>query len=77
MDINDLIGEMDAQVWTKYWLETIAKHPHIPTDEGAMIGWFANAIMAGFDQGRKVERECESFEILKENRWPIEKTTLY
>jgi hypothetical protein len=40
---------VDAQVWVKEWLKTIGKHPDIPTDEGSMIGWFANAIMAGYD----------------------------
>lgn len=40
---------MDAQVWAKLWLETVADKPEIATDEGAMIGWFANAIMAGYD----------------------------
>lgn len=40
---------MDAHVWAKKWMETIQEHPDIPTDEGTMIGWFANAIMAGWD----------------------------
>lgn len=40
---------MDARVWTEEWMKTIKEHPGIPTDEGAMIGWFANAIMAGYD----------------------------
>ena len=50
-DIN-LVGEFDAQVWVKEWLKTIKEHPSIPTDEGAMIGWFANAIMAGYDRAK-------------------------
>ena len=48
MDVN-LTQTADAQVWAKEWLKTIKEHPTIPTDEGAMIGWFANAIMAGYD----------------------------
>ena len=40
---------MDAQVWVQKWMETIKEHPNIPTDEGTMVGWFANAIMAGWD----------------------------
>lgn len=40
---------MDAQVWARKWLEITADKPEIATDEGAMIGWFANAIMAGYD----------------------------
>lgn len=40
---------IDARVWVERWLETIAAHPEIVTDKGAMLGWFANAIMAGYD----------------------------
>lgn len=40
---------MDAQLWAQKWMETIQEHPDIPNDEGTMIGWFANAIMAGYD----------------------------
>jgi hypothetical protein len=55
--LNDLTGNFDAQVWATAWLETLAEHPEIATDEGTMQGWFANAIMAGYDEGRKVERK--------------------
>jgi hypothetical protein len=41
---------VDAQVWAQKWLEHIAEKPSIATDEGTMLGWFANAIMAGYDQ---------------------------
>jgi len=30
-------------------LEITKDKPEIASDEGAMIGWFANAIMAGYD----------------------------
>lgn len=40
---------MDAQIWAKKWLEITRDKPEIALDEGAMIGWFANAIMAGYD----------------------------
>ena len=46
---NILCGETDAAVWAKEWLRIIKEHPAIPTDEDTMIGWFANAIMAGYD----------------------------
>ena len=46
---TDLHHTMDAQVWTVEWMKTIKEHPGIPNDEGAMLGWFANAIMAGYD----------------------------
>lgn len=40
---------MDAQVWARKWLEITKEVPEVATDEDAMIGWFANAIMAGYD----------------------------
>lgn len=65
-DDNILIGEMDAQIWTKHWLATIAEHPTIPTDEGAMLAWFANAIMSGYDAGRHFEQKRDIVEKLRE-----------
>lgn len=38
---------MDAEVWADEWLKVLAEHPGIPQDRGCMIGWFANAVMAG------------------------------
>ena len=43
----------DAQVWAKEWLKTIRDNPGIPQDEGTMIAWFANALMAGHDNARR------------------------
>lgn len=40
---------VDAQVWVNEWFKNIADHPEVATDRGAMLGWFANAIMAGYD----------------------------
>ena len=45
----NLSCEFDATVWAKEWIRVIKEHPQVPTDEGTMIGWFANAIMAGYD----------------------------
>lgn len=55
-DVN-LTDTFDANVWVEEWMKTIKKHPKIPTDEGAMLGWFANAIMAGYDAGRREDEE--------------------
>lgn len=62
----DLTGEMDAEVWTRHWLDIISSNPHIPTDKDTMIGWFANAIMAGYDQGRRFEQRRDIIEKLRE-----------
>ena len=43
----------DAKQWVEMWLDTIKNNPNIPYDEGTMIGWFANAIMAGYDEAQR------------------------
>jgi hypothetical protein len=40
---------IDAKVWVAEWMKHIADNPETATDEGAMLGWFSNAIMAGYD----------------------------
>ena len=40
---------MDAQIWADEWLKQMERTPEMATDKGAMISWFANAIMAGYD----------------------------
>lgn len=40
---------MDACVWADEWLKAVAVNPEIATDKSTLIGWFANAIMAGYD----------------------------
>ena len=44
---------MDAVVWAKEFVETATRIPSIATDEGTMISWFANAIMAGYDEAQR------------------------
>lgn len=39
----------DARTWVTAWMLQLKETPEIYKDEGAMIGWFANAIMAGYD----------------------------
>jgi hypothetical protein len=45
-----LYGNLDARVWAKEFVKTVQQNPSIATDEGTMIGWFANAIMTGHDK---------------------------
>jgi hypothetical protein len=66
MDNNDLIGEMDSRVWVDHWLATISENPSIPTDEGAMLSWFANALMAGYDNGRRYEQRRDIVDKIRE-----------
>lgn len=45
---------IDAQKWAAEFCK-IARDKGHSLDEGWMRGWFANAIMAGYDKGRGVE----------------------
>ena len=49
---NKLIGEFDAKVWAEDFVKMVKENPDIATDEETMIGWFANAIMVGYDKGK-------------------------
>lgn len=51
MENVNLHDTIYATVWVEEWMKTIKRNPQIPYDEGTMIGWFANAIMAGYDKG--------------------------
>lgn len=49
MEAYEIVGETDAYKWAEYWLQVFHEHPEIAEDRDVMMGWFANAIMAGFD----------------------------
>lgn len=57
MNDNDLLGEFDATVWAKRFVERVGENPSIATDEGAMLAWFAGAIMSGFDHAASAARD--------------------
>lgn len=42
-------GEWDALKWAEEFVRIAQENPAIATDEGTMLGWFANAIMTGYD----------------------------
>jgi len=50
---RNLIGNMDAKIWAEEFVKIVKQKPEIPTDEGTMIGWFANAIIVGYDENDK------------------------
>ena len=64
----NLHDTVDVVIWTQEWLKTIKKNPSIPTDEGTMIGWFANAIMAGYNYARREAQQLESITPAKERQ---------
>ena len=43
----------DGQTWAKEFIRHVQERPEIATDEGTMIGWFANAIMVGYDRAKQ------------------------
>ena len=53
---------MDAREWAREFCKTflpVNRNPpwqHIDDPEGLMIGWFANAIMAGYDTAQAQHR---------------------
>lgn len=58
IDPLSMVGEFDAYRWADFWLQTLAEYPDIATDRDTMMGWFANAIMAGYDHHRN-NHACE------------------
>jgi hypothetical protein len=43
---------MDAEVWAEEFMRLFGKSLS-QIDEGLMLSWFANAIMAGYDEARR------------------------
>ena len=39
----------DGREWARMFVAHVKQNPSIPTDEATMTGWFANAIMRGWD----------------------------
>jgi len=58
-DVRENSGEclarmgIDAKLWAEEFNRVEVKNGLQPTDPGKMIAWFANAIMAGFDEGTR------------------------
>lgn len=44
---------MDGLAWAKEFCKRAAASPAIATDLETMRGWFANAVMAGFDEAQR------------------------
>lgn len=66
---------MDAQVWAKEFNSTLVKLGHQPFDTGWLIGWFANAIMAGYDtaQSRALPTAAPSRSVSTEGQLEAER----
>ena len=53
MERDKLLGTMDAKVWTDEFMATKARLGDEEFDHAMMLAWFANAIMAGFDEANR------------------------
>jgi hypothetical protein len=52
----------DARVWAHEFVARVLLDPSIAADEDTMTGWFANALMRGYDERN---RELESSSAMK------------
>lgn len=46
---DEAFGTMDAEKWADGFMTCVLGNPSIPYDKGTLIGYFANAIMKGYD----------------------------
>lgn len=44
---------MDARDWVEGLNLVLANHGEQPVDPDLLLGWFANAIMFGYDEGQR------------------------
>lgn len=51
--MTNFTDSIDAQVWAREFISRVKHAPAFASDEATMIGWFANAIMAGYDEARR------------------------
>ena len=80
MERDKLWGTMDAKVWTDEFMATKDRLGNKEFDHAMMLSWFANAIMAGFDEAnrraqRALDAEREKVKELVANQAEYEKCT--
>jgi hypothetical protein len=51
--LRNFTDSTDCKIWAKEFIDRVKENPDIATDESTMMGWFANAIMAGYDTARR------------------------
>lgn len=72
MDKKHLLhSEFDAAIWAREFVAT-NKTFKIAESEATMLGWFANAIMAGYDEANRRSHAPELLEALKALKSRIE-----
>lgn len=48
--INQALQSFDAEDWARVFLQFASENPALPHDLDTMRGWFANALMRGYDE---------------------------
>ncbi len=51
----NLHNTMDASIWADEFNRVLVEKGEQPFDPGWLIGWFANAIMCGYDHAKREE----------------------
>ena len=49
----EILKSFDARDWAKAFVAHVNANPSIPTDEATMVGWFASALMCGYDECKR------------------------
>lgn len=47
---SEILKSFDARDWARHFVAHVKAIPGLATDEGTMTGWFANALMRGYDE---------------------------
>ncbi len=55
--------DMDAQRWTREFMENNPNAFRAEIDEGTMLAWFSNAIMCGYDEAMRRAASSETKEL--------------
>lgn len=49
-ETKDFTQSFDARDWAAAFVARVKENPGIASDEATMLGWFANALMRGYDE---------------------------
>lgn len=66
---TEFTKSFDATDWAKAFVAHVREKPSIATDEMTMVGWFANAIMRGYDEHARRSTDQAAVErLIRESR---------
>lgn len=64
--MSTLPFSFDARDWAREFTDLARRRPGIATSEGAMLAWFAGALMSGFDEANRRKAVSSDETILQE-----------